>query len=221
MPEDTTNAATPPLYVSDPEAWLKETVGTLDLVCILFFRGSWCKYDRFYLRELGKFYKSTMQESGEKVTLIAWTSEGTAGAKKADDEWKLTSKLGFSQVIGDETNALAKFLQEDEVLGDLRIIPVDSLKAPAAKKHSTSTYPNGVVLPSQVWYAHHGNLVSQWTVKAGSLGGPGRPAPAELWAAVLKRKHALDHGSAIMPAHGEMKLCAEDVQVNTSHCSIL
>lgn len=42
-----------------------------------------------------------------------------------------------------------------------------------------------------------------------------RPQPSELWEQVMKRKHALDLGNAIMPVHGrELKMCCtkEDVK---------
>lgn len=212
-----------PLYVSNPEKWLKDTTESYDLVCILFFRGCWCKYDRFYLRELGKYYKNTIQSSGETVRIIAWTSEGAEGAQKMDDDLKLTSEYGFSQVIGDETNALAnyfkEFLQEEDILTDLQILPVSELDAGDDVHKSTSKYPSGMALPVQLWYAHQGSLVLEWA--STNKGGPGRPALGELWNKVLKRKHALEHGKDTMPAHGEMKLMADDFQVTISQCLIL
>lgn len=214
---------TEPLYVSEPEKWLKELTESEDLVCILFFRGSWCKYDRFYLRELGKYYKNTIQPSGESIRIIAWTSEGTEGAKKMDDELKLTSEYGFAEVIGDESNALAKyfkeFLQEEDILTQLQILPVEEIGAGDDLKKSTSKYPSGIALPVQLWYAHQGNLVLEWA--STNKGGPGRPALDELWKKVLKRKKALEHGKDTMPAHGEMKLMADDLQVNLAQCVIL
>jgi len=217
------SSETTPLYVSDPEKWLEEVNDTNELVCILIFRGSWCKYDRFYLRELGKFYKSKIQASGETVRIIAWTSEGPQGAEKADKEWKLTSEFGYSQVIGDEGNALAnyfkQFLQEEAVLGGLDIVPLTDLQAEDDIKKSTSKYPNGMASPCMLWYAHSGSLVLKWASK--NKGGPGRPDLEEMWKKVLKRKKALDAGNATMPAHGEMKLCADDVQVNLSKCIIM
>ena len=75
-----------------------------------------------------------------------------------------------------------------------------------------------------VWYAHHGNLVLQWESKFEAPswgGGSGRPEVLALWTEILKRKHALDHGNAIMPVHGDMKLCANDWEVNLSNCSVM
>ena len=214
---------TPPLYISDPEKWLQETIDTPELVCIFFFRGSWCKYDRFYLRELGKFYQTKIKPAGETVKIIAWTSEGAQGAQKADTEWHLTSELGFTHVIGDESNALANyfkdFLKEEEILGDLDILPLADLQAGNDVKKSTSTYPNGVALPCMLWYAHSGSLVLEWA--SSNKGGPGRPDLEEMWKKVSKRKKALEHGNATMPAHGNMKLCADDLQVTLAQCSIL
>lgn len=212
-----------PLYVSDPEKWLQETTDAKDLVCILIFRGSWCKYDRFYLRELGKFCQNKIKDSGETVKVIAWTSEGPEGAKKIDEELKLTSELGFSQVIGDEGNALAnyfkEFLQEEGNLGGLDIVPLENLQAGDDVKKSTSKYPNGMASPCMLWYAHSGSLVLEWA--SNNKGGPGRPELEEMWKKVLKRKKALDAGNATMPAHGDMKLCADDLQVTLSTCIVL
>ena len=118
MTTTTTTTTETPLYISNPEQWLTETTQTQDMVCILFFRGSWCKYDRFYLRELGKFYQEKIKPHAT-ARIIAWTSEGVAGAQKMDDDLKLTSELGFDQVIGDESNSLAnyfkEFLKEEEM----------------------------------------------------------------------------------------------------------
>lgn len=159
----TSTEETTPLYVSDPEKWLQQTIDTPDLVCILVFRGSWCKYDRFYLRELGKFYQHKIKPTGEKAKIIAWTSEGPKGAQKADQEWRLTAELGFDAVIGDESNALAnyfkEFLTEEEILGDMDILPLADLQAGDDVKKAVSTYHNGVALPCMLWYAHSGSLV--------------------------------------------------------------
>ena len=147
-----------PLYVTDAEKWLKETVKGPDLLCIVFFRGSWCKYDKYYLRKLGQHHITTMK--AEKVTLIAWTSEGAAGAKKADEEWGLTKEFGYDMVIGDETNALANHLKEDEILPGL--VTATPGEAHVAEQVPEGSYPNGIVMPAMIWYAHHGNLVLQW-----------------------------------------------------------
>lgn len=201
--------------------WLEETAAGPDLLCIVIFRGSWCKYDKHYLQKLGHHHKTTMKK--EKVQIIAWTSEGEAGAARADKEWGLTEDFGYDAVLGDETNALANWLKEDEILPRL-------VTATPEEAHVThllpegSTYPNGIVMPGMVWYAHHGNPVFQWekTCEAPEYGGPGRPDPVALWEAVLKRKHALDHGNAVMPCHGTaMKLCSTDLDLFASSCSIL
>ena len=219
---ETTTTPTTPLYVSDPEKWLQRTIDTPDLVCILFFRGSWCKYDRFYLRELGKFVQQ-QQHSQEKVKLIAWTSEGAQGAQKANQEWRLTTEFGFDAVIGDESNALANyfkdFLTEEEILGDLEILPLADLNAGDNAQKAVGTYPHGVALPCMLWYAHHGSLVLEWA--STNKGGPGRPDLPEMWQKIVKRQKALEHGNATMPAHGKCKLCADDVQVTLSQCNIL
>ena len=211
------------LYITDPEKWLQETIEAHDLVCILFFRGSWCKYDRYYLKELGKFYQNQLKAGGDEATIIAWTSEGAEGAKKMDEDLKLTTELGFAQVLGDETNALAKyfkdFLKEEEILGDLDIVDVKTLKADDDIKKSPSTYPTGLASPCILWYAHKGMLVLEWA--SANNGGPGRPDCAEMWAKVQKRKHALEKGNVTMPAHKNIKLCADDWQVTLSQCVLL
>lgn len=135
------------MFVADPERWLDEITTSNDFVCIVIFRGSWCKYDEFYLRKLGEFNKSTMEKSG--VKLIAWTSEGAEGAKKADEAWGLTKDYGYHLVLGDDTNQLAEFLKDDELLGQLWIgtlqeAHVESLVAPGS-------YPNGLVQPGMLW----------------------------------------------------------------------
>lgn len=196
--------------------WLTETFEGPDIVCIVIFRGSWCKYDRHYLKKLGEHHKTA--EMKEKVRLVAWTSEGADGASKADREWGLTKDYGYDSVIGDETNALANYLIEDEILPDIAI------KTPSEAKVgdlvTPGTYPNGMVMPGMLWYAHHGNMVFQWAAKwdesCDTPGGPGRPEPDDLWKQVLKRKHALDLGNAVMPSHGtDVKLCTTKAEVES------
>ncbi|KAL7567827.1 hypothetical protein ACA910_000573 [Epithemia clementina (nom. ined.)] len=204
-------------YITDPEKWLSETVHGPDLCCVVFFRGSWCKYDEWYLKKLGDYHKSTMK--AENVKLIAWTSEGEGGAKKADETWGLTKDRGFDLVIGDDTNALANWLKDDMILENLVITtPDDAQVSDKEKAAMVGTYPNGLVNPAMVWYAHHGNLVLHWESafdpEKGKTGQKGRPEFEHMWQVVLKRKHALDHGNAVMPAHGDMKLCANsDVEI--------
>lgn len=162
-----------PLYVTNPERWVEETVHGADLACIVIFRGSWCKYDRHYLRKLGQHLKSMTGGGGgggtgnggdskkkkksnvvEKVKLIAWTSEGSDGAKKADDEWGLTAEHGYDVVIGDETLGLAKFLIEDEILPNLQIKTPEEAKVKDLV--ADGSYPNGICMAGQAWWAHHG-----------------------------------------------------------------
>jgi hypothetical protein len=193
--------------------WLEDTVAKSDLLCIVIFRGSWCKYDKHYLQKLGQHHKSVMQT--EKVQLIAWTSEGEAGAARADNDWKLTKDFGYDAVLGDETNALALWLKEDEILPNLTIATPGEAQVLHLLPEG-STYPNGIVMPAMVWYAHHGSPVFEWVnnIDAPGYGGPGRPDPVALWETVRKRKHALDLGNAVMPSHGaQMKMCTTEEEV--------
>ena len=84
-----------PLYISNPEKWLTELTQGTDFVGIVLFEGSWNKHDKHYLQKLGKYNKDKMQAEGLK--LIAWTSEGAEGAKKADEEWGLTKNYGYAE----------------------------------------------------------------------------------------------------------------------------
>jgi hypothetical protein len=199
--------------------WLDDTAAGPDLLCIVIFRGSWCKYDKHYLQKLGELHKKTMKSDNVKV--IAWTSEGAAGAAKADKGWGLTEKYCYDAVLGDDTNALAKWLVEDEILPDLvTVAPEDISKDALSESSSSKPYPNGLVLPAVLWYAHHGNMVFQWAAKP--PGGPGRPEPEAMYAEVIKRKHALDHGNAVMPSHGnDIKLCSTDLDIAVSNCSVM
>lgn len=210
-----------PLYVTNPEQWLSETAKGPDLLCIVIFRGSWCKYDRHYLRKLGSFHQNNMKK--ENVRIVAWTSEGAEGAKKADEDWGLTKDFGYDEVIGDETLALAKHLVDDEVLPRLKTASIEDAKLQDVI--TAGTYPNGIVMPGMIWYAHHGTITLQWECEfdgQSNVGGPGRPDPGHLWEEIKKRKHALDCGNAIMPAHNkEMKLCSNDMDVTLASCSIL
>lgn len=209
-----------PLYISNPEQWLEETVKGPDLACLVIFRGSWCKYDKHYLRKLGQHHKTIMKK--ENVKLIAWTSEGIEGAKKADKEWGLTKDFGYDMVLGDDTNALAKWLMEDEILPNLVIkTPQEANVQDIVPEGS---HPNGIVMAGQAWWAHHGMIAFEWESKCEEpdFGGPNRPDPKFVWEQVLKRKHALDHGNAIMPLHRDnIKMCSSDMEVTMSSCSIL
>ena len=175
-------------YITNPEKWLKELTEANDFVGIVIFRGSWCKFDKHYLQKLGKFNIEKMKSDGLK--LIAWTSEGADGAKKADEEWGLTKDYGFADVLGDETNALAKYLVDDCILENL--VTMTPAEAHVEDKITAGTYPNGMVQPGMIWYAHHGSLVLQWEAKveAPDFGGPNRPLPQgkrteKVWTRVL------------------------------------
>lgn len=162
----------------------------------MIFRGAWCKYDKHYLQKLGSFCK----EKNDATKLVAWTSD-EAGAAKADEEWQLTKSYGYSLVLGDCTNALANWLKEDELLPGLATVDKDG-------------YPNGMVLPAQIWYAHHGSPVFEWYKV---MDEPGRPDPSAVWTQVVKRKHALDVGSTVMPAHPtSIPLCSTDADIGSS-----
>ena len=155
-----------PLFVSDPEKWIDELNVTNDkaIVCIVIFRGSWCEYDCHYLEKLAS------EDLPENTYLVAWTSEGQAGADKAKAEWGLER---YNQVLGDDTCALATYLLDEEILPDLITTPKEDLNI-------TKGYPNGVVQPGFVIYAHHGNLVCHWeatVTKENALGAANRPNP--------------------------------------------
>lgn len=158
----------------------------------------------------------------ENVKLIAWTSEGAKGAAKADKEWGLTKELGYDLVIGDETNALANYLKEDEILPN--IVTATPAEAKVQDLVEEGSYPNGMVMAAMAWWAHHGTITFEWASKfeEPTLGGPGRPEPNYVWEQVLKRKHALDHGNAIMPVHGDdIKMCTSDMDITLSSCALL
>jgi hypothetical protein len=155
-----------PLYVSNPEKWLNDLTHNNDFVGVVIFQGAWCKYDEHYLHKLGKYNKDKMK--GEGLKLIAWTSEGAEGAKKADEKWGLTKDYGFSEVIGDDTNALAKYLVDDCILEHL--VTQTPEEAGAKDQVTEGTYPNGIVQPGMIWYAHHGSLVLQWEKKSKDSG---------------------------------------------------
>lgn len=200
-------------YVKDPEAWLENVSTTNDIVCIVIFRGHWCKYDEHYLKALGAFHKEIMEKEG--VKLIAWTSEGPEGAAKADAAWHLTKDFAYHQVIGDDTNALADFLKDDMLLE--HIVTATPEEAHVKDKVTAGSYPKGIVQPGMLWYVHH-SLALQWESKFDEknlYGAANRPLPSEIWRQVEKRKHALDLGNAIMPVHGnELKMCTLPEDVN-------
>ena len=87
-----------PLFVSDPEQWIAELNGTNDqaIVCIVIFRGSWCEYDAHYLEKLAT------DDLPPNAYLVAWTSEGQAGADKAQ-LFLVKLALLNANALGDET----------------------------------------------------------------------------------------------------------------------
>ena len=147
MTDSTVDAKDPLAYVKNSEAWLEHVTTTNDFVCIVFFRGHWCKYDEHYLKLLGKFNKEKMEKEGLKI--IAWTSEGAEGAKKADEAWGLTKDFGFYQVLGDDTNALPEFLKDDMLLP--HIVTATPEEAHVQDQVASGTYPNGMVQPAMCW----------------------------------------------------------------------
>jgi hypothetical protein len=156
-----------PLFVSNPEQWIAELNATNEtaIVAIVIFRGSWCEYDAHYLEKLAD------EGLPEDTYLVAWTSEGQAGADKAKATWDLSK---YKEVIGDETCALAQYLSDEEILPDLIITPKADLNL-------TEGYPNGVVQPGFVMFAHHGNMVCHWVQEVvtaeNAMGGANRPNP--------------------------------------------
>jgi len=160
---------------------LHKTIENSDFVCLVTFKGSWCEQDKKYLQELGEFCK----KQSSNVELIAWTSESQLDADRANKEWRLTEDYGFT-VLGDETNKLADWLRENEMLPEITTV-----------QHAG--YPNGMVLPAQVWWAHHGTPIVEWCLVRD---GPERPQPEAVWTQACKRKHALDLGNTIAPNHG-------------------
>jgi hypothetical protein len=203
------------LCISDPEKWLSQISSENDFVGVVIFRGSWCKFDKHYLQKLGKISKEKF--SSEHLKLIAWTSEGAEGAKKADEEWSLTKDFGYSDVIGDGTCALAKYLVDDCLLE--KLVTSTPEEAQVEKLVTPGTYSNGIVQPGMIWYAHKEapSIVVLWeaVVEPPHFGGPNRPNPEDLFEQVLKRKHALEKGEAIVPVHGnQLKQCASPMDVN-------
>lgn len=156
-----------PLYVTDPEKWIHEIGHNHDILCLVIFRGSWCPFDKHYLELLGPTKPSNCY-------MVAWTSQGEDAAKEAQEQWNLAD---YDLVIGDKTAALAKYFIEDEILPKLDINPLrDELKA----KHGLgdNEYPEGLVQPGMVIFAHKGNLVMHWEaeVTEGNLyGAANRP----------------------------------------------
>lgn len=104
----------------------------------------------------------------------------------------MTKDLGFEQILGDDTNALAKHLIEDVILPDLIIKTPEEAGVKDLIGQVGAAYPNGIVMPGRVWYAHHGSApVFEWSHKCdgpGPCGGPLRPDLAAMWEQVLKRK---------------------------------
>lgn len=137
----------PEAYIKNPEAWLEKITTENDFVCIVIFRGSWCKYDEHYLKKLGAFHKNNMEKEGLK--LIAWTSEGKEGAAKADVAWGLTKDLGYSLVLGDSSNALGEWLMDDMLLEKLTICTPE--EGHVQDRITPGTYPNGIVQPGMMW----------------------------------------------------------------------
>eukprot|EP00536_Pseudo-nitzschia_multiseries_P002277 jgi/Psemu1/317852/estExt_fgenesh1_pm.C_300019 len=210
-------AATKKLHVTDPEKWLNNLRDANDFVGIVIFRGSWCKYDKYYLQKLGDYSKGKMAD--QNLHLIAWTSEGEEGAQKADEQWSLTKDHGFDQVVGDETCALSKYLVEDGLLEKLTTSAFDDIR-PSDTTDSPGRYPNGVVQPGMIWYAHH-TVVLEWeaTVEPPYFGATNRPNPRELFEVVVKRKHELDRGDTVFMVHGNrLKQCCTPMEVN---CAIM
>jgi len=211
-------ATEPPLYVTDPEKWLHEISEKNDFVGVVIFRGSWCKFDRYYLQKLGDFSKKHM--SDQNLHLIAWTGEGVDGAKKADEEWGLTKDHGFTEVLGDNTLALAKYLVDDTLLEKLVTSTIKDVQL-ENKTVSQETYPNGIVQPGMIWYAHHGSVVVQWEAVDEPFASD-RPHPKDLFEQVLKRKHALDKGLSVIPVHGrKLKQCCSASEVNIAGCTLM
>jgi hypothetical protein len=158
-----------PLYVSDPEKWIHEVGHDNDILCVVIFRGVWCPYDKHYLELLGP-------TKPEKCYMVAWTSQGEDAAKEAQEQWNLTD---YDLVTGDKTASLAKYLIEDELLPKLNISPAgDATKVKYSLRDDD--YPEGLVQPGMVIFAHKGNLVMHWeaeVTEANLYGAANRPDP--------------------------------------------
>jgi hypothetical protein len=156
-----------PQYVSDPEKWIHDIGHVHEILCLVIFRGSWCPFDQQYLKLLGDSKPSN-------CFLVAWTSQGEEAAREVEDKWNLPN---VNMVIGDKTAALAKYFIEDEILPELTIQPIrEELK----HKHSLGDdeYPEGLVQPGMVIFAHKGNLIMHWeapVTEANGYGAANRP----------------------------------------------
>lgn len=186
----------PPKYVTDPEGWIADLNKAHDIVCIVIFRGTWCIYDKHYLKLLAK-------HKPPQSYLVAWTSE--------EEEISNAKQIGgYDLVIGDKTNALPLYLKEDELLPDLVITSHDEIDP--GDDAPIGQYSQGMCQPGLIIFAHHGNLACHWEqttlTQETAYGAARRPNPKKIWEEVAHRKHALDMGNAVMPVHGsKLEMC--------------
>lgn len=163
MPSDT------PLYVSDPESWIQKIGHEHEMLCLVIFRGSWCPFDKYYLELLGP-------TKPDNCYMVAWTSQGEEGANEAKEKWNIPH---FDLVVGDKSAALGTYLVDDMLLPDLDINPVrEDVKV--ENNLSDDDYPEGIVQPGMVVFAHKGNLVMHWEAKVteeNAFGAANRPEP--------------------------------------------
>ena len=112
-------------------------------------------------------------------------------------EWKL-SESGYSLVVGDDTNTLAAHLVEDQLLPKLSVQPLEDIQVKESKTFSRPTgYPNGLVQPGMVIYAHRGNMIMHWEAKvekSNVYGAANRPLPE----GTLARFDALGYEAALL-----------------------
>ena len=101
------------------------------------------------------------------------------------------------------------YYRDEELLPKLVITPKTDAHLPK-DVFISGEYPNGIVQPAMLFYAHHGVEVLNWVAKVNRpyYGASSRPAPSEVWRKVQKRKESLDHGNAVLPAQGsKLKQC--------------
>mmetsp|Transcript_22745 Transcript_22745/g.33729 ORF Transcript_22745/g.33729 Transcript_22745/m.33729 type:complete len:192 (-) Transcript_22745:364-939(-) len=178
MSETTTSPSD--VLAKDPEAWLHSVFREHDensVVMIVFFRSSSDPYDQEYFKLLKE-----CKPSNSYVVAVSAEAEPSE------------PKEGVDLVLSDPTHALANYYKEDELLPGITFTdPKDG-------------FPNGMVQPAFIVYAHHGTECAHWeqsdVSEATEFGAANRPEPKALWEAVMHRKHALDNGNAAIPVHG-------------------
>ncbi len=152
-----------------------------------------------YMKIFNQLQKSVMSNHGCKI--YAFSSQNQRSANQNKEDWQLTN---IEEVVGDQGNAMAKFMRSDpELFPELEITGTPLAFHPYMHK---TRYPNGATQPAVIFFVRK-QAVVRWCnyPSIRTLGGAWRrPDPEEIWKEVQKRIPLVEEGKTFSVEDGKL-----------------